>query len=259
MKFGCCTGAENYEALASCGYDFIELSGHEVFCMEPEQWRELTRRIEAVGVPCVGFNDYCHHRPAIVGDGFDPAAIREYAQCLLDRGAQIQIQNVGIGAPTVRQLPPEYPREQAEEQCCRFLEITAEEAAKRNIRVMFEAVQSHMCDFANRTEDALRLIQKVDAPNLFLVLDFYHMEVMGEDQLAIAPYVPYVRHVHFSHCAAGYAREYPGPADLARMTEILARLRALGYDETASVEAAAQDFQADAARALAVFRQAAGQ
>ena len=125
MKFGCCTGAENYEALASCGYDFIELSGHEVFCMEPEQWRELTRRIEAVGVPCVGFNDYCHHRPAIVGDGFDPAAIREYAQCLLDRGAQIQIQNVGIGAPTARRLPPEYPRERAEEQCCRFLEITA--------------------------------------------------------------------------------------------------------------------------------------
>ena len=46
-----------------------------------------------------------------------------------------------------------------------------------------------MCDYANRTEDALRLIEKVAAPNLFMVLDFYHMEVMGEDRLAIEPYI----------------------------------------------------------------------
>lgn len=258
MKFGCCTGSENYEALASCGYDFIELSGYEVFSMETEQWKKLVQRIETTGVPCIGFNDYCHYRPAIVGDSFDPIAIRDYAQRLLDRGAQLQIQNVGIGAPTARRLPPNYPQKRAEEQCCRFLEITAEEAAKRDIRVLFEAVHSYMCDFANRTEDALRIIQEVDEPNLFMVLDFYHMEVMGEDQLAIAPYMPYVRHVHFTHCAAGYAREYPGPADLERITEIMTTLHSLGYDGTASVEAETRNFPADAAQALVVFRRATG-
>ena len=256
MRFGCCTGSENYQELVSCGYDFIELSGFEVFNLKETRWRELVRKFASSAVPCVGFNDYCHGQPAIVGDHFDPAAAREYAQRLLDRGAQAHIENVGIGAPAARRLPAGYPVERAEEQCCRFLEITAEEAAKRGIRVLFEAVHSHMCDFANRTEDALRLIKKVAAENLFLVLDFFHMEVMGENPLEIAPWFPYIRHVHVSHCAAGYAREYPGPADLPDLKKILARLRALGYDGSVSVEAGTENFRVDAARALRILRQA---
>ena len=257
MKFGCCTSPANYRELVACGYNFIELSGYEVSTLEEPQWRELVQEFETTGVPCIGFYDYCHELPAIVGDRFDPAAAREYAQRLLDRGSQAHIQNVGIGAPTARRLPAGYPLERAEEQCCRFLEITAEEAAKRNIRVMFEAVHSHMCDFANRTEDAVRIIRKVAAENLFLVLDFYHMEVMGEDPLEIEPYLPYIRHVHVSHCAAGYAREYPGPADLPALQKILTRLRTLGYDGSVSVEAGTENFRADAARSLQILRQAA--
>lgn len=82
MKFGCCTKAENYRALAACGYDFIELSGHEVRYMEQAQWLELVQEIHRTGVPCIGFNDYCHQQPAIVGGGFDPEAVRDYAQRL---------------------------------------------------------------------------------------------------------------------------------------------------------------------------------
>ena len=78
MKFGCCTKAENYRALAACGYDFIELSGHEVRYMEQAQWQELVQEIHRTGVPCIGFNDYCHQQPAIVGEGFDPEAVREF-------------------------------------------------------------------------------------------------------------------------------------------------------------------------------------
>lgn len=259
MKFGCCTEAKNYETLASIGYDFIELSGHEIFSMEQKEWKELLEKIRAVGVPCIGFNDYCRYTPAIVGDGFNPVAIRNYAQRLLDRGAQLQIQNVGIGAPTARKLPSEYSRKLAEEQCIRFLEITAEEAAKRGIQVLFEAVHSHLCDFANHTEDAVRLIQEVAAPNLFMVLDFYHMEVMGENQLSIASYIPYIRHVHFSHCAAGYARRYLNVQDAKHIAEILSMLKSAGYDKTASVEADTENFPADAAQTMEVFRKADGQ
>lgn len=259
MKFGCCTGTKNYEVLASIGYDFIELSGHEIFSMEQKKWRELTQKIKDVGVPCIGLNDYCRYQPAIVGDKFDPIAIRDYAQRLLDRGAELKIKNVGIGAPTARKLPSEYSRKLAEEQCCKFLEITAEEAAKRGIQVLFEAVHSHLCDFANRTEDAIRLIQKVAVSNLFMVLDFYHMEVMGEDQLSIASYIPYIRHVHFSHCATGYARRYLKATDTKHIAEILVALKSAGYDETASVEADTENFPADAAQAIAVFHKAVGQ
>lgn len=257
MKFGCCTEAKNYQMLAACGYDYIELSGNEVYHMDTESWSRLVREIRGTGVPCIGFNDYCKQRPVIVGDGFDPAEAREYAQRLLDKGAELEIRNVGIGAPTARKLPSDYPKERADEQCMRFLEITAEEAAKRNMNVLFEAVHSHMCDYANRTEEALRMVRKVGAANLFMVLDFYHMEVMGEDLLKIEPYMPYVRHVHLSHCGKAYAREYLGTSDLPQLTGIFSKLRSLGYDGSASIESNTQNFAEDAARSLEILRQAA--
>ena len=257
MKFGCCTDVRNYEELVACGYDFIELSGHAASVMEEQNWKEFVKRVEGTGIPCIGFNDYCHGEPAVVGERFDPAAVRDYAQRLLDRGAQVGIQNVGIGAPLARRLPEGYSMERADEQCVRFLEITTEEAAKRGIRVLFEAVHANMCNYATLTEDAVRLIRAVGAENLFMVLDFYHMEVMGEDRLDIERYMPLIRHLHYSTCGEGYSRGYPTEEHRSDLQAILKRVQALGYHGSFSLEAPTMDFAGEATRALTILRQAA--
>ena len=257
MKFGCCTSADNYDVLVKCGYDHIELSGHEVFFMEEDKWQSVVEKVKASGIPCIGFNDYCHDTPAIVGDNFDEEAVRSYAAKLLDRGVEIGIKNVGIGAPTARRIPDDYPLEKADAQCRRFLEITCEEAAKRGINVLFEAVHSHMCNYATLTDDAVNMVKALNIDNLFMVLDFYHMEAMGEDRLDFERCVPYMRHLHFSTCEENYGRKYPSEVDFEILSKIMKKLALVGYDGTLSIEAGTNDFLADATRGLQILRKAA--
>jgi sugar phosphate isomerase/epimerase len=155
MKFGCCTTAANYDTLVKCGYDFIELTGIEVSSMEEEKWQEFVKKVSQTGIPCAGFNSYCKERPAIVGDNFDEGEARAYAALIAKRGAELGVKSIGIGAPFARRLPEGYPKDKADAQCRRFLEITCEEAAKYGLTVLFEAVHEHVCDYATHTDDAL--------------------------------------------------------------------------------------------------------
>lgn len=257
MKFGCCTTAANYDTLVKCGYDFIELSGHEVAFMEEEKWQEFVKKVAETGVPCVGFNSYCQDRPAIVGDGFDEDEARTYAAHIAKRGAQLGIKNIGIGAPTARRIPENYPKDKADAQCRRFLEVTCEEAAKHGLNVLFEAVHAHMCNYATYTDDALDMVKALQIDNLQMVLDFYHMEAMGEDRLDFERCIPYIRHLHFSTCEENYGRKYPSEADFDILSKIMQKLSAFGYNGTLSIEAGTTDFEADATRALEILKRAA--
>lgn len=257
MRFGCCTAAANYDKLVKCGYDFIELSGHEVCFMEEQEWQRFVKKVSKAGIPCVGFNDFCHDRPAIVGDGFDRDEARAYIVRLVERGAQLGIKNIGIGAPTARRIPEGYPKDKADQQCRSFLEIATEEAAKHGLNILFEAVHSHMCNYATYTDDALAMVKELNIDNLHMVLDFYHMEAMNEDRLDFERCIPYIRHLHFSTCEENYGRKYPSEADFEILSRIMKKLFSLGYDGTLSIEAGTTDFEADALRALDILKRAA--
>ena len=256
MKFGCCTTASNYDLLVKCGYDFIELAGSEVYSMNESDWQQFVAKVSKTGIPCVGFNSYCKERPAIVGDNFDEDETRRYAAFIAKRGAELGVKSIGIGAPFARRIPKDYPKEKADAQCRRFLEITCEEAAKHGLTVLFEAVHEHICDYATHTDDALNMVKSLDIDNLQMVLDFYHMEAMGEDRLDFDRCMPYIRHLHFSTCEENYGRKYPSEADLEILGKIMKKLSAFGYDGTLSIEAATSDFETDALRALDVLKKA---
>lgn len=257
MKFGCCTTTANYDLLVKCGYDFIELAGAEVSSIEEEKWQQFVKKVAEVGVPCAGFNSYCKDRPAIVGDNFNEDETREYAALIAKRGAELNVKTIGIGAPFARKLPEGYSKEKADAQCRRFLEITCEEAAKYGLTVLFEAVHEHICDYATRTDDALEMVKSLDLDNLQMVLDFYHMEAMGEDRLDFDRCAPYIRHLHFSTCEENYGRKYPSESDFDILSKIMKKLSSLGYNGTLSIEAGTDNFESDAIRALEVLKKAA--
>ena len=123
--------------------------------------------------------------------------------------------------------------------------------------MLFEAVHSHMCNYATHTDDAVNMVKALNIDNLFMVLDFYHMEAMGEDRLDFDRCVPYMRHLHFSTCEENYGRKYPSEADFSILHKIMNKLDKVGYDGTLSIEAGTADFSADAAKALEILKKAA--
>ena len=81
------------------------------------------------------------------------------------------------------------------------------------------------------------MVKKLNMDNLKIVLDFYHMEVMGEDITDIKDIMPYVKHLHCNHTPKGKLdREYIVHEDEQMLMKIKKAVSECGYDGTISIE-----------------------
>jgi sugar phosphate isomerase/epimerase len=254
MKFGLCTPAENIPALHKLGYDFIELRGIDIRKADWQKIRDIAAMAERFAIPCSGFNAYCGKDLPIVGPDFDPAAVRAYAQDVCEKGAMLKIKTVGIGSPRARRLPDGFPADEADRQMEEFLVITAQEAAKYGQFVLLESLNTKICNYLTATPDALAMVRRMALPNLAIVLDFYHMNVMSEDVTQIAEYMPFVRHLHISGLSRAGVRTFLRAEELNFSRSCLQAAQKSGYDGTISVEPEQAFTEARAARSLAILK-----
>lgn len=237
MKFGCCIlNAEDIAQVKKAGYDFYEFSGAKIAAMNDDEFKQLVSLSRKLDMPCLGFNNYCNGVPAIVGDSFSAVEASEYARKLSLRGKTLGIRTMGIGAPAARQLPPSYPLEKADRQCMEFLSLTAEAAAANGQHILFEAVNQYLCDYAVYTLDAVVAVKRASISNLAVVLDFYHMQLMGETLADAEIAIPYLQHVHFSTSGENLYRGFPKCEHQAEYRNIITWLKSRGYNRTASIE-----------------------
>lgn len=237
MKIGLCTPTKNIEKVKLLGYDYIEVAGNEIASMTDSEFEKFAVKKDELNFTVLGYNAYCNEKTPIVGDNFDEELVRVYAEKMCFRGNRLGIKNIGVGAPMARKLPKGYDMDKAFSQCKKFIEITANEAKKYNINVLFEALHNKCCDFANNTEDSLRIVKEINLENVKMVLDFYHMEIMGEDIFDIKKYMPYVNHLHYNHTPKGTTdREYIIPEDEEVLIKIRDAVLDYGYNGTFSIE-----------------------
>lgn len=237
MKIGLCTPTRNLEKVKEIGYDYIEVAGVEIAAMTEEAFEAFARRRDALDFPVMGLNAYCNDQTPMVGEGFSEEKVRAYAEKVCRRGARLGIRNIGVGSPGARILPEGYDQERAKAQCRKFLEITADEAGKYGICVLFETLHDRCCNFMNHTKETVQFVQSVRRENVQMVLDFYHMRVMGEDITDLKDIMPVVRHLHCCHIPAGTINmAYLVPEDEEMLRQIREAVVACGYDGTISVE-----------------------
>jgi len=255
MLFGCCIDrAENIARVKAAGYDYFEFSGSVLTALSEGGFAALKEAQREAGLPCRGLNAYCGASVPIVGEGADTEKARAYAELACVRASQLGALNIGIGAPKARILPEGYPEEKAFGECCSFLRTTAEVAAKYGQQVIFEAVHDKMCNYATLTLEAVRHAEGCRDANIGIVLDFYHMEVMGEELSAAEGVFPYLRHTHISTCEPDLSRKFPPESDREKYREFLHWLKARGYNGSLSVEPSGFD-AAEAASCLQMLQE----
>lgn len=255
MKFGCCIQKiQDLSLVKEAGYDFFEFSGTVVASMEERDFLHFAELAQEIGLPCIGFNSYCNGTPVIVGDRFSPQNISAYAQKVCKRGALLGAAAIHIGSPAARRLPPSYPHELAVQQCLQFLQITADIAKEYGLQVRFEALNDHCSDFVNSIEEAVQLVQGSSLEQVGLVLDFFHIQVMGEPFSQVEVALPYLCHVHISTCGPHWERGYPQEQDRDTYTQIFSWLKRHGYTQTVSIEADTFTYE-DAKKSLSLLRE----
>lgn len=238
MLIGCCGSTATYLAIRDMGYDYIELSGRQVMSLSEAEFQDFLALYQATGFPCRGFNDYCDARFPLVGPGCDAPQVREYAREICRRGQALGIRTIGIGAPSARTLPEGYPADQADREMEAFLRMICPLAEEAGITVLLEAVHAHMCNYMTRTEEAVRMVERLALPNLAMVMDYYHAMVMEENLHSFGYALPHVRHLHISTDLENHARGYIREQDVPLLRSLLQEAAAAGYAGGISVEAA---------------------
>jgi 2-dehydrotetronate isomerase len=136
-----------------------------------------------------------------------------------------------IGGTAIHCMTGVVPVEQrpaAETVFVKNLARAAEEAAKKNITLLIEPInpRDRANYFLSRVEHAADVVKKVDAPNVLIQFDFYHVQIVGGDLIKrLETYFPLVGHVQI---AAVPSRREPDEGEV-NYPEIFAALDRLGY------------------------------
>jgi hydroxypyruvate isomerase len=132
-----------------------------------------------------GFNDVSLH----------DSLLKDYSQNI-PKAADAGLKNVICFSGNARGLTSE----KGLENCARGLEPVMKVAAKHNITVCMELLNSkvdhkdYQCD---RTPWGVQLCEKLGSPNFKLLYDIYHMQIMEGDVIAtIRKYHTYIAHYH---------------------------------------------------------------
>lgn len=240
MLIGCCGITEDYRVIRRMGYDFVELSGRQIMSLSEEAFGAFLREYKDAGFPCRAFNDYCGAAAPMIGPGYNRAAAKAYAEKLCERGRQLGVRTIGIGAPAARLVPAGYSMERADADMADFLKTVCAAAAECEIVILLEAVNKYRCNYINRTAEACSLVRALRLPNLAMVYDVYHSKIMGESAGDLREALPYIKHLHVSTDLERGRRGFLKEEDMPAFEGLLKMVTDAGYTGNVSVEASGE-------------------
>ena len=238
MIFGCVASVSNVELVKEAGLAFTEIHGKAIDALTDEAFDDLCRRLEALELPCIGFNAYCPPEITIAGPKYDREQNRAYIRRLARRAEALHIKQVGVGSPKSRILPEDFDRKLAFRQVEEFLLDNVEVYAPLGIGVALEPLADCFCNCVNTCDEALEIISRLQDAHVGLIYDLYSMERQGEADRSIMELMPYISHVHISDDVAGepYSRCMLHPLRYELHRKRLQRLQDAGYTGTVSLE-----------------------
>jgi len=235
MLIGYCSGIQNCGRIADVGYDYIECNGFEIAALSDGDFTGAVKTLDLAGIPCRGFARSVPPEVRICGPGYDRTAIAEYAGRCCERGAGLGIKNIGLGSPKSRNLPSGFDITLASQQLIQTIGVFCEKALPYGINILFESVSSPMCNFITLFPEAADIVEKLRIPNLFLVMDLYHLSVMGESPEDYEGRLADVRHLHIAEKEDQGQLRYEKEGQYKAWTDFL---KTNGCDTSISVETA---------------------
>jgi len=237
-------GAER--AVAACaelGFDFIEIA---LLSPEKVDTAHSRRLLEKSGLPAVCSLGLPEGRRA----SSDPEAAEEFLALALDQTAALggrALTGVTYGGIGERTGVP--PTERERDNVARVLARAAAHAKSLGIDLGIEPVNRYENHIINTGRQAVEMIEKVGAENIFVHLDTYHMNIEERGMaLGILDAGPHLRYIHLSESDRGT----PGAGNV-RWDEVFAALSAVEFRGGLAMESFI-DMPPEVAFGLAVWR-----
>lgn len=143
-------------------------------------------RIKRLHIPLFACNLFIHGDLKVVGTKIDEEAVLAYVQIVFQRAQAAGIKMIIWGSGGSRGVPEGFDRMKAKEQFISMARKIAMVAAKYDILLALENLNSSECNFITTVEEAVEVVKRVDHKNLRLCVDIYHMLKEGEPAAVIA-------------------------------------------------------------------------
>ncbi|MGB3779622.1 MAG: sugar phosphate isomerase/epimerase family protein [Tunicatimonas sp.] len=175
--------------LEPMGYKYLLESTRRILSprnVTDQQFEALLPTIKAMPVPMYGCNLFIPGDLKVVGPEVDEQAVLAYVEPVLQRAQEAGLTLITWGSGGSRSVPEGFSRLTATAQFIYMAKRVAEVAAKYDMILALENLNSTECNFITTLGEALAVVKAVDHPNLRLCVDVYHMLKENEPASAIA-------------------------------------------------------------------------
>ena len=175
--------------LQPMGYKYLLESTRRILSprnVTDQQFEALLPTIKAMSVPMYGCNLFIPGDLKVVGPEVDEQAVLAYVEPVLQRAQKAGLTLITWGSGGSRSVPEGFSRLTATAQFIYMAKRVAEVAAKYDMILALENLNSTECNFITTLGEALAVVKAVDHPNLRLCVDVYHMLKENEPASAIA-------------------------------------------------------------------------
>ena len=246
MRIGCCVGLDRLETIRDAGFDFAELAVANVKAESPDgEYEPVRDLILDCGIVPEAWNCLLPGDMKVVGEEVDLYRVERYLRTAFERIEELRGEIVVFGSGRARGIPEGFSRDEARDQLVEFLTLAGQVAGAYGLTIAVEPLNRGECNVINSVPEAADLVRAVDHPFVKVLADIYHMTAEGEPIAAVEAAAGEIVHVHLSDSD----RLYPGSGSYP-IKELIALLKAGGYDDRLSIECSWREFEPECAKAL---------
>ncbi len=236
MKFtyGVCIGkdASKVEILKKIGCDFCEVGFSALADASDSEVQAMADQCKKHGIACLSANGFIPARIRLTGPDADDAVILKYLEKSFKKLSVLGLKSVIFGSGGARNIPEGFSREEAKAQIVHFLgDLAAPIAEKYGIIIGIEELNDKESNVLNTCAEAMEYVREVNSPYVKLLVDLYHVLLMGESVESLADYKGCISHVHIA--SPSQNRHVPAPTDPEDYAQFFRVLRAAEYESGA--------------------------
>jgi sugar phosphate isomerase/epimerase len=196
-EIGIVQNIENDSLLQALGYTCLVESTNKILSprnVSDQQFEAQLQVIKKLRVHLFACNLFIPADLKVVGPNVNEAAVLSYVEIVLQRAQAAKLKMIIWGSGGSRGVPEGFDRAKAKEQFIAIAKKIAPLAAKYNIILAIENLNSTECNFITTVKENLEIMKAVDHNNLRMCVDIYHMLKEGETPeiiLAAKKYIVY--------------------------------------------------------------------
>ena len=238
--WGICTSVNNAEKMEAAGYSYVEEGvRHFLIPQEPvEAFEKKLDEAEKAPLKVYSYNGFIPGNLKSTGPKINHDEILVYAETAFQRAQRADSKIIVFGSGGSRRLPKGFPYEKGIEQFTELLRKMGPIAAKYDITVVIEPLNSKECNFINSVKEGTDIARAVDHPNIAVLADIYHMAMDGESAESIRYAGKLLKHCHLAELKG---RKMPGVNNFD-FTPYFKAIKDIKYQGRISLEGRWDDF-----------------